>query len=76
MAKHIKKKHRLVETYINKSSEDMISGKVGFRARFYIADFGSFGWGKTKSKLGRKNHDEKSMDFANVFYIFCLMIAL
>ena len=76
MAKHIKKKHRLDETYIKNSSEDMFSGKIRLRPRFYIADFGPFGWGKTRSKLGRKNHDEKSMDFANVFYMFFLMIAL
>ena len=43
--------------------------KIKLRARFYIADFGPFGWGKSRWKLGRKNHDGKSMDFANAFYI-------
>ena len=53
-----------------KSLEVMFSRSIGLRARFYIVDVGPFGWGKTMSKLGRKHHDEKSLDFANVFYIF------
>ena len=32
----------------------MFSGKIGLRARFYIADFGPFGWGETRSKKSRR----------------------
>ena len=32
----------------------MFSRKNGLRACFYIADFGSFGWGKTRSKKSRR----------------------
>ena len=42
-----------------KSSEDMFSGKIGLRARVYIADFGPFDWGKTWSKLTRKKSRRK-----------------
>ena len=73
MAKHIKKKHRLDETYIKKSSKNMLSRKIGLRACFYIADFGSFGWGKTRSKKSRRKVNGLCQRILHVLSHDCFM---
>ena len=73
MAKHIKKKHRLGETYIKKSSKNMFSEKIGLRACFCIADFGSFGWGKTGSKKSRREVNGLCQRILHVFSHDCFI---
>ena len=51
----------------------MFLRKIGLRARFYIADFGSFGWGKTRSKKSRRKINGLCQRILHVFSHDCFI---
>ena len=51
----------------------MFSEKIGLRACFCIADFGSFGWGKTRSKKSRREVNGLCQRILHVFSHDCFM---
>ena len=51
----------------------MFSRKIGLRACFYIADFGSFGWGKTGSKKSRRKVNGLCQRILHVLSHDCFM---
>ena len=51
----------------------MFSRKIGLRAGFYIAEFGSFDWGKTRSKQSRRKVNGLCQRILHVFSHGCFI---